>query len=325
MVDESRCASCNLCLEICDSSGIEPVEGLGGSTPRVVDPMLCTGAGTCSAACPYLAISSQIYNTRRYEATTASLARQLAEGEYLGYACRWSALAAADHAGLQGQPVSPRFYLLPMHCIGQLDPKVMGRAFLEGANGLLLLGCRPEECHHNYGLDHTWGRVLIIKKLLALCNLARERITLAHVDLNQPEQYRHTVDAFLAMMDRAGPIVRDEKTMNNLRALYDTLQNPRVRWALGVRFRRPYETKFPADQDNALGYDQTLTDILDEEFFRARLTSLLKKQARFLKLHEIAQGLEAAEERTYACLKELASEGQVSRIFKNRTPYYSLQ
>jgi coenzyme F420-reducing hydrogenase delta subunit/ferredoxin len=324
-VDESRCASCNLCLEICDSSGIQPVEGLGGSVPQVVDPMLCTGAGTCSASCPYLAMSSQIYNTTRHEETAAALVRQLTDQEYLGFGCRWSALPAADHAGLKGLAINPRFYLLPIHCIGQLDAKILGRVFLEGANGLLLMGCRPEECHHNYGLDQAWARVSLVKKLLSLCGLERERLALAHCDLNKPEQYLHTVDSFVATLNRLGPMVRDAVTVNRLRGLYDTLQNHRVRWALGVSLRRPYDTAYPGDQRNALVYDRTLTDIVDEEFFRCQLTSLLRHQARFLKLQDISQALGAEEERTYNCLKELSTEGQVSRIFKNRTPFYSLQ
>ena len=325
MVDESKCESCNLCLEICDSSGIQPMEGLGGSTPRVVDPMLCTGAGTCSAACPHLAISSQIYNTTRHEVTAAALARQLGEKELMGFGCRWSGLPSADHAGLRGLTMSSRFYLLPIHCIGQLDPKVMGRVFMEGANGLLLLSCKPEECHHNYGLDHTWGRVSLIKKLLSLCGLERERITLAHSDLNKPEEYIRTVNSFLATMDRLGPIPRDDQTMNKLRALYETLKLPRVRWVLGVSLRRPWDTKYPGDQRNALTYDQTVMDIVSEEFFRTRLTVLLQQQGRFLNLGEISAALGAEEERTYNYLKELAGEGLISRIFKNRTAYFCLQ
>ncbi len=325
MVDESKCATCNLCLEICDSAGIQPIEGMGQDSPRMVDPMLCTGAGTCSAACPHLAISSQIYNTTRNEAAAAELARQLSPNEYMGFGCRWSGTPAADHAGLRGLTMSSRFYLLPILCIGQLDPKVMGRVFLEGANGLLLISCKPEECHHNYGLDHTWGRVSLVKKLLSLCGLERERITLAHSDLNRPEEYIHTVESFQAVMDRLGPIRRDARTKNMLAALYETLKNPRVRWVLGVSLRRPWDTKYPGDQRNALTYDQTVMDIVKEEFFRARVTVLLQEQSRFLNLGEITAVLGEEEDRTYNCLKELAGVGVVSRIFKNRTPYYSLQ
>lgn len=324
-VDANLCTSCTLCREICDCGAIEPWEGLGGSTPRIVDPLVCTGDATCAAACPHLAISSQIYNTARHEATVASLAQQLNDDEVIGFGCQWSGIPAADHAGLRGLTVSPRLYLLPLQCLGQLDPLVMGRAFLEGANGLLLIGCRPEECHHSYGLDHTWSRVLLLKKLLSLCGLERERITLAHCDLNKPQQYVRTVESFLATMDRLGPIVRDEATLNRLRATYDTLHNARVRWVLGVSLRCPGETTYPSQMPNPLAYDQALTDIISEEFFRTRITNLLQRRARPLQLHDIAQALEVEKEQAYNCLRELNGEGVVSRIFINRTPYYSLQ
>jgi hypothetical protein len=66
-------------------------------------------------------------------------------------------------------------------------------------------------------------------------------------------------------------------------------------------------------------------DIVNEEFFRTRLTVLFKEQGRFLNLVEISGALGAEEERTYSFLKELAGEGLISRIFKNRTAYYCLQ
>jgi coenzyme F420-reducing hydrogenase delta subunit len=74
---------------------------------------------------------------------------------------------------------SERFYLLPARCLGQIDPIVMGRAFLEGGNGLLLIGCHPEECHHSYGIEHTWSRIWVMKKLLDLCGIERELTRLA--------------------------------------------------------------------------------------------------------------------------------------------------
>ena len=78
--------------------------------------------------------------------------------------------------GAGPQPLTMPGYMdcpiIRMRCIGELDPIIMGRAFLNGANGLLLLGCKPETCHHSYGLDHTWSRSLMLKKLLELCGLS---------------------------------------------------------------------------------------------------------------------------------------------------------
>jgi heterodisulfide reductase subunit A2 len=323
-VDPNLCTGCGLCSEICDCSGFNPVEGGGGGTPRTVDPMVCTGGGTCAAACPHLALSVTNNTTAQREARVASLARNLADNEVVGFGCAWGAAAAADHAGLQGLQHHPGFHLFSVSCVGQIDPIVMGRAFMEGSNGLLLIGCKPETCHHSYGLDHTWSRVLMVKKLLELSGLERQRICLAHGDLNDPRQYVRTVESFMATMERLGFIVRDGTMQSKLKALYDTLHNARVRWVLGAGLRRPWETTYPSDQRHAIDYDNTLTDVLTEEFIRTRITNLLHQEARFMLFEDVVQVLNLEKKRAVDCLRDLASEGIISRIFKDRTPYYSM-
>lgn len=328
VVDEDRCSVCTLCREICDCLAIQPVSGpvagLGHDVPRIVDPMLCTGEGTCVASCPQMALTLTNCTLAQHEARVTALAQSLGPGEVMGFGCQWSGAATADQAGLRGLTYSDRFYLLPVRCLGQIDPVVMGRAFLEGANGLLLIGCNPEECHHSYGLDHTWSRVWVLKKLLAMCGLERERLALAHSDITQPQEYVHTVESFLKTMDRFGPIERDPDTLSKLKALYDALHTYRVRWVLGVSLRRPWETTYPMHMPNPTAYDQTLTEILTEEFFRARVTNLLRQTGRSLQLADIAQALRSDEERAFDYLKDMGHDGLISIVFINRTPYYGL-
>ncbi|SPD71882.1 Methyl-viologen-reducing hydrogenase delta subunit [uncultured Desulfobacterium sp.] len=324
-VDQGKCTGCGLCREICDCGGIAPVDGPGGNTPRVVDPMSCTGGGTCAAACPYHALSLQNNTTAQREARVAALARRLDENEVMGYGCNWGGVAAADHAGLRGMHYNSRFYLMPVGCIGQLDLSVMGRAFLEGANGLLLIGCPPEECHHSYGLDHAWSRVLLIKKMLDLIGIERERIALAHADLNKPDQYIKTVNSFVGIIDKMGPIKRNEMMEAKINDVYDTLNNSRVRWVLGASLRRPWETTYPSDQRSALAYDETLFDVLMEEFLRIRIINLLKKQPGVQQLQDISCSLGEERQQILSCLKDLTEEGIISRIFKDRIPYYSIR
>jgi len=324
-VDQSKCIGCGLCKEICDCGGIAPVDGPGGNIPRVVDPMTCTGGGTCAAACPYHALSLQNNTTTQREARVTAVVRRLAENEVMGFGCRWGGGAAADNAGVRGIRYNERFYLLPIDCIGQLDPIVMGKAFLEGANGLLLLGCPPEECHHSYGLDHTWSRVLLVKKLLSLIGLERDRIALAHMDLNRPDQMARTVDRFVAMMDELGPIDRTPEMRARIRDLYGTLNNSRVRWVLGASLRRPWETTYPADQRNALAFDETFSDVIKEEFLRTRVVNYLRDEGKVLQLNDIVTSLGEEKQRVLTCLKDLSDEGMISRIYKDRVPFYTLQ
>ena len=327
-VDQSKCTVCTLCREICDCLAIQPVtgpvEGLGHDVPRMVDPMLCTGEGTCAASCPEMALTLANCTTAQHEARVSALAGSLADNEVMGFGCQWSGAASADQAGLRGLSYSRGFYLLPVRCLGQIDPVVLGRAFLDGANGLLLIGCNPEECHHSYGIDHTWSRVWVLKKLLSLCGLARERLALAHSDITKPDQFVSTVESFIKTMAALGPIPRDAKTGSKLKALYDVLHVSRVRWVLGVSLRRPWETSYPSHMPNPAAYDRTLAEILTEEFFRGRVKNLMRQKGKLLQLNDITQALEVEEAQAHEYLKEMGDEELISISFVNRTCVYGL-
>jgi heterodisulfide reductase subunit A len=327
-VDQSKCTVCTLCREVCDCLAIQPVsgpvEGLGHNVPRIVDPMLCTGEGTCVASCPEMALTLANCTTAQHEARVSALAGSLAADEVMGFGCQWSGAASADQAGLRGLSYNRGFYLLPVRCLGQIDPVVMGRAFLDGANGLLLIGCNPEECHHSYGIDHTWSRVWVLKKLLSLCGLERERIALAHSDITKPEQFVSTVESFMKTMAALGPIQRDAEIRSKLQALYDALHVSRVRWVLGVSLRRPWETAYPSHMPNPAAYDHTLTEILTEEFFRARVKNLMKQKGKLLQLNDITQALGVDEAQAHEYLKDMGYEGLIAISFVNRTRFYGL-
>jgi hypothetical protein len=126
-------------------------------------------------------------------------------------------------------------------------------------------------------------------------------------------------------MDLLGPISRDDRMNAKIRDLYDTLKNPRVRWVLGASLRRPWETTYPADQRNALAYDETLSDVVTEEFIKMRIVNFLKNRREVLNLNDIVQNLGEPQPKVVESLRDLSSEGIVSRIFKDRVPYYTMQ
>ncbi|MFZ5585665.1 MAG: hydrogenase iron-sulfur subunit [Thermodesulfobacteriota bacterium] len=325
VVDPKRCIGCGLCNEICDCGGIESPTKLGPSVVRHVDPMVCTGGGTCAAACPYHALTLQNNTTAQREARVAALARSLAPGEVMAFGCAWGGLAAADNAGVKAMASDPRMHLLRVSCIGQLDPSVMARAFLEGAPGLLLLGCPPEDCHHSYGVDHTWSRVTLIRKLLALCGIDRRRIALAHVDLNRPEQYIDSVASFVRLVEQLGPLPSDAESREKLQGLYDTVNNDRVRWVLGASLRRPWEEVYPGDQRHALAYDQDMLNVVREEFTKVRLFSLLQGRTAPMAINDLALALKEDEAFLVPNLRELVSEGIISRVHRDGVAHYAVR
>jgi coenzyme F420-reducing hydrogenase delta subunit/ferredoxin len=324
-VDPEKCIGCGLCREICECGGIEAVEGMGGNIPRRVDPMQCTGGGTCAAACPYEALSLRNNTNDQREARIEALSKAMAPGEIPAFGCRWGGFAAADIAGVKGMHYNPSVHMLRVGCIGQLDPSVMAKAFVSGANGLLLVGCAPEACHHSFGLDHTWSRVNLMRKLLELAGLDRRRIVLAHADMNEPEEFIRTVEAYTARINQLGPINRTPQVEERLAAMYLAVKNARVRWVLGASLRRPWEEGFPGDQHNAMDYDQNLLEVVVEEFTKGRVANLLAHSAEPQKAGDLAASLNADVGSVVESLQEMASQGMVERIHQKGDAYYSIR
>ncbi len=323
VVDPNKCVGCGQCQELCDCGGIGVVDGIGGGLPRVVDPMVCTGGGTCAAACPYHALVLQNNSNDQREARVAALAGQLAEDEVMAIGCVWGGLPAADNAGKMGLKYDSRVHVLGVPCVGQIDPCVMARAFLEGAPGLILVGCIPEECHHSYGVDHAWNRVNIIKKLFSLAGIDRQRIALAHADLNKPKEFIRTVESFTQNISLLGPIERTAENMEKLQSIYHLIKyNTRVRHLLSVSLRRPEENDFCGDQVHALDYDRDFSIAIEEEFIQLRLIRLLEKKNRPLKLHDLAGSLKKDKGQIMQCLWTLVQDGAIDMSHENREAIY---
>jgi coenzyme F420-reducing hydrogenase delta subunit len=291
----------------------------------LVDPLVCTGGGTCAAACPYHALTLQNNSNDQREARVASLARQLAADEVMAIGCIWGGLPAADNAGKKGLKYDPRVHILGVPCVGQIDPCIMARALKEGASGLILVGCIPEECHHSYGVDHAWSRVNVIKKLLALAGFGRQRIALAHADLNKPEEFIVTVENFAKTIAMMGPIQRTVENVEKLEAIYDLIRNnSRVRYLLSASLRRPWEKVYRGEQWHALEYDRDFSKVLEEEYLGRRLLRILSDRKEALKLEDLAITLEEDETQVADCLWGLVTEGIISFSHKNHEAFYSV-
>ncbi|MCF8037125.1 MAG: hydrogenase iron-sulfur subunit [Desulfobacteraceae bacterium] len=323
-VDPDKCVSCGLCQELCDCGGIGIEEATGGGLPRVVDPLRCTGGGTCAAACPYKALTLQNNTTEQREARISGLARQMGPDDVIALGCAWGGLPAADNAGKKGLCYDPRVHIMGVPCVGQLDPGIFARAFLDGAPGLILLGCNPEECHHSYGVDHAWSRVNMIKKLLTMCGFDRRRIALAHADLNAPEELVRTINSFVNVVSAVGPIERTPQNISRLESMYDLVSNnPRIRHLLCVTLRQNHETEYKGNLRHALDFDRDFSAAIKEEFLRTRVLKLLQAEKRPLRLNELSSALMEKREKVGEQLWSMVHEGLIHRSHQNHEALFT--
>ena len=84
----------------------------------------------------------------------------------VGFLCTWCAYRAADAAGLARISLAPNMRPLRVMCSGRVDPEMVLKAFREGADGVLIVGCRPGACHYVDGGLKALKRVTLLRRLL---------------------------------------------------------------------------------------------------------------------------------------------------------------
>jgi coenzyme F420-reducing hydrogenase delta subunit len=87
-----------------------------------------------------------------------------------------------------------------------VDPQHVLKAFARGADGVLILGCRPGECHYREGNLHALKRVALLRRLLEPLGVAPERLALAWVAAGEGRKYAEVVRGMVEALRRLGPL-----------------------------------------------------------------------------------------------------------------------
>ena len=323
MVDNNLCDGCGLCNEVCTCGGVGNLLPGKGTSPRDMSPYTCDGGGNCTAACPTKAMKLLNQSSQQLEGRIRAILPRMQDNEILAFVCGRGGQSTVELAAIQGLSYSSRVYLVAVNCLSSIDPTIFSLAFLNGANGILLVCSRPASCRYGSGVDHAWQRVDLMKKLLAMCGVERERIALGYVDVDQPEAFVRLTEAFLDNLNDMGPLDRSEDQMQKLLAAHAITHRPRVRWFLGAGLRRPSEQQFPGDQHHAVDFDASLQDLLREEYMAARIIGALSNGP--LNPQGIARALGERAADVSSVLNELLRDNRLIRqSWEDGYPLYAL-
>jgi coenzyme F420-reducing hydrogenase delta subunit/heterodisulfide reductase subunit C len=209
LVDETLCSGCGLCAVACPYEGIElatgPASGNGHVVARV-DKYLCMGCGVCTAACPSEAIRIEGFGREKIAM------RMQAGGWFMDsesgpkivvFICNWCLRAENDLAHLDRFPSHIRVVHIP--CTGQLDPSLVLTALTGGADGVLVVGCQPGECHYQKGNLLARRRIVELKPFLDVLGIGNERLGLEWSSTSERGKIAKTVGEFAQAVERLGP------------------------------------------------------------------------------------------------------------------------
>ena len=125
------------------------------------------------------------------------------EPRIVAFTCNWGAYAAADLAGAARVQYPAGLRIIRVMCSGMVHPGLVMETLENGADGVLLMGCHPGECHYQNGNEKARARSAVIEEVLLLMGLEPGRFRLAWCSSAEAERFagivRETEEALKAM------------------------------------------------------------------------------------------------------------------------------
>lgn len=125
--------------------------------------------------------------------------------QILAFTCNWCSYAGADLAGTSRIQYPPNIRIIRLMCSGRVDPLFVLEAFRNGADGVLVTGCHPGDCHYVSGNYYTEFRVNMIKTALKTIGLEPERVRLAWISASEGEIFATIVRDMVDLIHKIGP------------------------------------------------------------------------------------------------------------------------
>ncbi len=128
------------------------------------------------------------------------------EPAILAFVCNWCTYTAADLAGTSRMTQQPNVRLVRMMCSGMVDPKYVIKALLSGADGVLVSGCHPGDCHYINGNYKARRRVRLLNEILPQFGIDKRRVRLTWVGASEGNEFAATVNNFINEIKELGPL-----------------------------------------------------------------------------------------------------------------------
>ncbi len=123
----------------------------------------------------------------------------------LGICCSWSPFACFNAAGMFRMKMPPNFRLVRVMCIGRINQALILRAFEHGADGVILLQCRDEDCRYGPGPEVGHVNVDRVRKILRIMGIGQRRLVERSFAAHEREELVQALWDFARLIEELGP------------------------------------------------------------------------------------------------------------------------
>jgi F420-non-reducing hydrogenase iron-sulfur subunit len=124
----------------------------------------------------------------------------------IGFTCNWCSYRAADLAGISREKYPPNVRLIRLMCSGRLDPTFVLKALAGGADGVLITGCHPGECHYLEQNYKALRRYALLRRMLVQMGIEPERVKLVWASAAEGVRLAREIGKMVEEIRALGPL-----------------------------------------------------------------------------------------------------------------------
>ena len=128
------------------------------------------------------------------------------EPKIVAFFCNWCTYLAADLAGTSRLRYAANIRVVRLMCSGRVDPQFVLDAFAKSADGVLIGGCHPGDCHYQEGNYKTLRRVQMLKRLLKEMGIEEDRFRLEWISASEADRLKTAVNDMVEKVRALGPL-----------------------------------------------------------------------------------------------------------------------
>jgi heterodisulfide reductase subunit A len=205
-LDQERCDLCRLCLDSCVYNALK----IEDNQLEIIKEN-CSGCGACASMCHSDALYIPGFSKPQISAQIQSLLKQKNESPLIiAFLCNWCSYIGADLAGTSKLSYPTNIRIIHVMCTAMLNPSLVFESFFYGADGVLIAGCYPQDCHYEEGFIKASTRYDSIKEMLGESGINENRVKIMSIDAGEGEKFTRIIKEFKEDLDKLGPIKPNE-------------------------------------------------------------------------------------------------------------------
>jgi len=127
------------------------------------------------------------------------------EPRIVAFLCNWCTYTGADLAGTSRLQYPPNVRIIRTMCSSAVDPVYVLKPLMDGADGVLIGGCHPGDCHYLTGNYKTRRRYMALKEILKASGFDEQRLWLRWISASEGKRFSETVTKMVAALKELGP------------------------------------------------------------------------------------------------------------------------